>query len=197
MAGHADFYRSLVRFYPKAFRHEYADDLVQNFTDLLARHGPSRTWQRTAVDLVVTVPRYRLETLMNPRHTNTSLYIITIVLALAAVASITTDFFVGGFVLLVGAVVLAVASASRLARSTRPADPQRRRRMLRTAAGLAVTCVVSTTVIWLDLSRSESVWHAGKLIAYNAVFFFTSIGALVCLVVGLRTPRTPRQPAAA
>lgn len=195
MAGHADVYRSLVRFYPKAFRHEYADDLVQNFTDLLARHGPSRTWQRTAVDLVVTVPRYRLETLMNPRHTNTTLYITTVVLALAAVLAITTDLFAGGFVLLVGAVVLAVASASRLARSTRPADPQRRR-LLRTSAGLAVTCVVSTTVFWIELSRSED-WHGGKLMAYNAVFFGTSIGALVCLVAGLRTPRTSRQPATA
>lgn len=196
MAGHADVYRRLVQFYPKAFRHEYADDLVQNFTDLLARHGPSRTWQRTAVDLVVTVPRYRLETFMNPRHTNTTLYIITVVLALAAVTSITTDLFVGGFVLLAGALVLAVASASRLARSTRPADPQRRRRMLRTAAGLAVTCVVSSTVFWIELSRSED-WHGGKLMAYNAVFFGTLIGALVCLVSGLRTPRTPRQPATA
>ena len=196
MAGHADVYRSLVRLYPKSFRHDYADDLVQNFTDLLARHGASHTWRRTAVDCVVTVPRYRLETLMNPRHTNTILYIITVVLALAAVATITTDLFVGGFILLAGAVVLAVASVSRLARSTRPADPQRRRRMLRTAAGLAVTCVVSTSVFWIELALSED-WHAGKLIAYNAVFFITSIGALVCLIAGLRTPRTPRQPAAA
>ena len=195
MAGHADFYRSLVQFYPKAFRGDFGDDLVQSFSDLLARDGPSRTWRRTAVDLAVTVPRYRLETLMNPRNTNTTLYIITVVLALAAVTSITTDLFVGGFILLAGAVVFAVASSSRLARSTRPADPQRRRRMLRTAAGLAVTCVVSTSVFWIELSSSGD-WNGGKLVAYNAVFFVTAIGALGCLIAGLRTQRTVRQPAA-
>ena len=85
MAGHLDLYRSLVRLYPRAFRHDYADDLVQNFADLIAHHGPSRTWRRTAVDLAVTVPRYRLETVMNPRHTNTTLYIATAIVATAAV----------------------------------------------------------------------------------------------------------------
>ena len=197
MAGHADFYRSLVQFYPKEFRRDFADDLVQNFTDLLVRDGPSRAWQRTAVDLAVTVPRYRLETFMNPRNTNTTLYITTAVVALAAVTSITTGVFpVGGFILLFAAVGLAIASTSRLARSTRPADPQRRRHLLRGAAVLAATCVISTTVFWIELSNNGD-WNGGKVVAYNAVFFTTLIGALACLVAGLRTPRTPRQPAAA
>ena len=190
MAGHLALYRSLVRLYPKDFRHAYADDLVQNFADLIANHGPSRTWRRTAVDLAVTVPRYRLETVMNPRHTNTTLYIATAIVATAAVVSITTDVFPGGFVLLAVAAVLTVVSASRLARSTRPADTQRRRHLLVASAALAATCVISTTAFWIELGITEN-WHGGKLVVYNAVFFITAIGALVCLVLGLRTPSTP------
>lgn len=190
MTGHADVYRGLVRLYPRGFRRDYTDDLVQNFTDLLANHGPSRTWRRTAVDLAVTVPRYRLETVMNPHHTNTTLYIATAGVAAAAVVSITTALFPGGFALLVAAAVLTVMSASRLARSTRPPDTQRRRHLLTAASVLAATCVVSTTAFWIELSVSAN-WHGGKLVAYNAFFFLTAIGAVVCLVVGLRTPRTP------
>ena len=190
MGGHADVYRGLVRLYPRAFRHDYADDLVQNFTDLLAHHGASRTWRRTAVDLAVTVPRYRLETVMTPRHTDTTLFIVTAVVAVAAAVSIVTDVFPGGFALLVAAAVLTVVSASRLARSTRPPDTRRRRHLLTAAGVLAATCVISTTVFWLELSNDAS-WHGGKLVVYNAVFFATAIGSIVCLVVGLRTPRTP------
>jgi hypothetical protein len=50
--------------------------------------------------------------------------------------------------------------------------------------------VISTTAFWVELSNDAS-WHGGKLVVYNAVFFTTAIGSIVCLVVGLRTPRTP------
>ena len=74
MAGQSDFYRALVRLYPKDFRRHYGDDLVQNFVDLLGRDGASRTWPRVALDLIITVPRYRLETVMNPRKSTAALY---------------------------------------------------------------------------------------------------------------------------
>jgi hypothetical protein len=194
LGRHADVYRHLVRLYPKGFRNDYADDLVQSFTDLLAHHGASRAWRRTAVDLAVTVPRYRLETIMNPRHSDTTLYIATAVVAVAAAVSILTAVLPGGTALLVAAAVLIVVSASRLARSTRPPDTQRRHHLLIAAAVLAATCVICTTAFWIELGITEN-WHGGKLVVYNAVFFATAIGALVCLVVGLRTPRTPSGPA--
>jgi hypothetical protein len=46
---------------------------------------------------------------------------------------------------------------------------------------------------WIELGITEN-WHGGKLVVYNAVFFATAIGAIVCLIVGLRTPRTPTNP---
>ena len=58
-------YRSAVRLYPSEFRREYGDDLVQLFTELVSDLGPRRAWGRTVVDLIATLPRYRLETLVN------------------------------------------------------------------------------------------------------------------------------------
>jgi hypothetical protein len=188
---HTSVYRKLVTLYPKAFRREFGGDLVQHFDDLLVSHGAARTWQRTAVDLAVTVPRYRLETLMSPHRTDTTLYCATIVVALLAALGITTGFFAPGLVLLLTAGVLIVVSWSRLARSTRAPDRHRRRRLLITAAVLATIWLVTTAASWIELSTSEN-WHGGKLVIYNAVFFVTAISALVCLVVGLRTPRNPR-----
>jgi hypothetical protein len=53
-------YRALLRLYPRRFREYYADDLVLHFEDLVGRDGARQAWSRTAVDLLVTVPRYRL-----------------------------------------------------------------------------------------------------------------------------------------
>lgn len=58
-------YRRLLWLYPRDFRDRYADDLVQTLADLSGELGPWRAWRRVSLDLVVTVPRYRLETLMN------------------------------------------------------------------------------------------------------------------------------------
>ncbi len=190
MTGHARLYRSLLWLYPKAFRREYADDLVQGFDDLIGNRGPSHAWRRTVVDLTVTVPRYRLETIMNTHRADLTLYAITGVVAAAAAVSVLTAAIPGGVVLLLAALVLTVASGSTLARATRPPDTRRRRRLLRTSAALAATCVISTTIFWIELSNDYS-WHAGKLIVYNAVFFTTAISALVYLAIGLRTPRSP------
>jgi hypothetical protein len=49
-------------------------------------------------------------------------------------------------------------------------------------------CIVTTAAAWIELSLSGS-WHGGKLLAYNATFFLTAVGAVVCLVAGLRSPR--------
>jgi hypothetical protein len=188
MSGHVTAYRGLVRLYPKGFRREYTDDLAQTFEDLLADLGPARTWRRTAVDLLVTLPRYRLETVMNPHQTNTALFVATGVTVALAAVGVLTGGVPGGPIWLIAAVLLAVASASRLARSTRPPDARKRRHLLRSAAVLAIVCVVSTTAFWIELGASED-WNGGKLLVYNAVFFATAIGSLLCLFIGLRTPR--------
>ena len=55
--------------------------------------------------------------------------------------------------------------------------------------------MISTAVFWIELSSSGD-WNGGKLVVYNTVFFVSALGALARFIAGLRTPRTPRQPAA-
>jgi len=188
---HERAYRSLVLLYPKGFRSHYRDDLVQHFADLIGRDGARRAWTRTSVDLAVTVPRYRLETIMSTGQSTVTLTIIMIALAVAGVMGIMTGVYPGVLFLFV-AVGVAVSQRSQLARSIRTPGSELRRRRLRTAAILAVTCVVTTTLMWFDLMGNED-WHGGKLMLYNAVFFATFVGALAYFVIGLLTPRSASQ----
>jgi hypothetical protein len=192
MAGHADIYRALVRLYPRDFRRHYGDDLVQNFVDLIGRDGASRTWPRVTIDLVLTVPRYRLETVMNQRQSTAALYVTLAALAGAGLISIFVGIYPGAILLSV-AVVLAVVERGRLATSTRPPNTELRRHLLIASAILTVVCVVATTAFMIELSDDEH-WAAGKLLAYNTVFFATGIGAIGCLIAGLRTRRTHATP---
>lgn len=191
MSAHTRAYRACVRAYPPQFRREFADDLTHAFDDLRRDLGPARAWRRTLLDLAVTLPRYRLESLMEPRRTVPTLTVVAIVLiALGVTSVLVTSMVVGAVLIPIG---IWMALTQRRARSTRAPDPDRRRRLLRRAMLLAVTCVVTTTVAWIELSVSED-WHGGKLMAYNALFFVTAFGAIANLVVGLRTPRAPRTP---
>jgi hypothetical protein len=78
---HVRVYRLAVRLYPRAFRTEYGDDLVEAFTALVSDLGPRRAWTRTFIDLITTLPRYRLEALVNPQRK-------TAPLAAAAIAAL-------------------------------------------------------------------------------------------------------------
>jgi hypothetical protein len=188
MAGHADIYRALVRLYPKDFRQHYGDDLVQNFVDLLGRDGASRTWPRVTIDLVLTVPRYRLEIVMNQRQSTATLYVAFAVLAGAGIISMLVGFYAGA-VLLGVAVTLGVVERGRLSTSTRSPNRDLRRHLLITSATLAVACVVATTAFLIELGGDEH-WATGKLLVYNAVFFATALGAIAFLIAGLRVRRT-------
>ena len=100
------FYRSLLRLYPRDFRTEYGDDLVQNFADLITDRGTRATWTRTTTDLIITVPRYRLESIMSEEASTTTLYLSIGILTLGGVASLLIGFY-PGLLLLVSALALA------------------------------------------------------------------------------------------
>ena len=183
-------YRILIRLYPKGFRDQYRDDLVQNFRDLVTERGARAAWTRTAVDVVVTVPRYRLEAIMTERHSATTLSIAIALMAAAGLISVPVGLPLG-LVLLPLAAALAVAQRSTLARAIRTPDTNRRRRRLTIAGALAAICVVSTTIFAFDL-RGEDHW-GGKAVVYNLVFYVTLIGAITYLIVGLLTPKAGEQ----
>ena len=187
MPAPLDVYRALIRLYPKDFRDHYHDDLVQNFTDLVKHRGAPGAWALTAVDLIVTVPRYRLEAIMTERHSAATLTVAITLLGAAGLLSVPAGFY-PGIVLLPVAAALAVAQRSTLARAIRTPDANRRRRRLTIAGALAVTWIVATTIFVLDLRHDEH-W-GGKAVVYNLIFFVTLIGALAYLIVGLLTPKS-------
>ncbi|MEO8693297.1 MAG: hypothetical protein ABI658_07250 [Acidimicrobiales bacterium] len=130
-------YRALTRLYPRDFRARYRDDLVQHFADLVDDHGVRVAWTRTAIDLIVTVPRYRLEVIMNERHGTVTLAVAITLLAGGGLLSVPAGIY-PGIVLLPLAGVLAIGQRSALARGRLQPDllrvPPRRPYLLRRRA---------------------------------------------------------------
>jgi hypothetical protein len=183
-AAHA-IYRNLVRLYPREFRQEFGDDVVQHFDDLVAERGLRVAYGRTALDLAVTLPRYRLETIMNERHSATTISIVVGSLAAAGVAGVLTGIYPGALLLVV-AVVVAVTQRSAIARALRAPDADRRRHRLHTAAVLAVVCVTSYVVYLMVIGDTWTTRETVLAIIGNAAM----IGAVGFLAAGLLTPKT-------
>ena len=184
-------YRSLLRLYPRDFRTDYGDDLVQNFTDLATDRGTRAAWTRTTTDLIITVPRYRLESIMSEKTSTATLSLTIGILTLGGVASLLIGFY-PGLLLLVAALVLAISQRSALGRAIRTPDSNRRRRRLVTAGILAVICVLAYLSYMRDLD--DNIISGLSLMLHNAVGVPAMFGAIGFLIAGLLTPRTPQQP---
>ena len=179
-------YRSLLLLYPRDFRDRYTDDLVQIFTDLSRELGPRRAWRRVTLDLVVTVPRYRLETVMSDKRSSTLLTVAIVVMAVAGITSV----FVGlypGVVLVPLAGVVAITQRSKLARSIDAVDGTRlRRKRLRTASVLAA----SLPVIYLvSLPILGNHWGTDAVVAFG-LWVGVLIAAICYAIAGLSTPKS-------
>jgi uncharacterized membrane protein YidH (DUF202 family) len=188
MSGAHPIYDTLVRLYPKAFRDAYGDDVVQHFDDLVADRGIRAAWGRTALDLAVTIPRYRLETIMNERHSATTISVAVGLLAAAGVASMLVGLSPGALLVVV-ALALAIAQRSAIARALRAPDPHRRRRRLQTAAVLAVVFVASFVAYLMLIGDTWSTRDTVLAIIGNAAM----IGAIGFLAAALLTPKTPQR----
>ena len=149
----APLYRGLTLLYPREFRNRYRDDLIQHHADLTRDRGRAAAWSRSGLDLIVTIPRYNLETAMNPRHTTSALNVIVAALGIAGLmAIVAVDSYIGAALLAVAA-VLAVSQRSQLARSIRVHDSDRRRHRLKMAAFFAVVTVVDVAIGFADLAN--------------------------------------------
>ena len=178
-------YRGLVRLYPSQFRRDYGDDLVQHFADLVTDRGAQAAWARTSLDLTITIPRYRLEQLMNQHQSTTALYLTVGLLSLGGVAMLTLDNQIGIVVLIAG-LVLGLTQRSALAASLRVPDSSLRRKRLRTAAVLGVTFALSYVTFVLTVGDSWTTTDTLlALIGTPAM-----IAAPLFLIAGLLTPRT-------
>lgn len=181
-------YRALLLLYPKPFRDRYRDDLAQAHDDLIADLGPTRAWCRSGLDLLVTVPRYRLEAIVSTRHSDSTPNVITgTLLVIAAAATLNGGAPLGVMALAVFAVI-ALTQRSRLARSLRVQRGNQRRRRLLTSAALAGVCVTTLVAFVIDVGGDES-WGARAFIYVN-IFNVALAAAIVYLVAGLLTHRS-------
>lgn len=186
-AGHERAYRSAVRLYPRDFRHHYGDDLVQHFGDLITDRGPSAAWARTTLDLLLTVPRYRLETVMTESHSATTLNIAITLLAAGGLISVMIGVY-PGIVLLGGAIALAVAQRTTLAKAIRTPDTGARHRRLTIGAVLGAVTVVLYVVY---LALIGETWTTREWVL-SLVGTTTMIACPAFLIAGLLTPKDPK-----
>lgn len=176
--------------YPRDFRRKYRDDLVQNFNDLLNDRGVRSAWARTSIDLIVTVPRYRLENIMSEQKSATTINIALVILSVSGVLALTTGFYLITPVFWLAAIVLAFVQRGALARAIRTPGINRRRNRFVTSAVFAVICIAALFSYYADLN-DEKIGTASLLI-HNAIGVPAMFGAIVYLIVGLLTPRAPR-----
>jgi hypothetical protein len=175
-----------VRCYPASFRRRYGDDLVAAFEDLRAHRGRRVAWSRTIVDLIVTVPKYRLESIMSEHRANLTLIAVTVVSAFAGFATLAIGAWPISLVLLAAAGVLLVSQRNALARSLQPAGGNRRRRSLLGGAVLAFAVFAGLVAAYLADIGDDHVGD-GALMVYNVVGLLSLVGAVVLTVVGLQT----------
>ncbi len=177
--------------YPRDFRDRYGDDLVQTLTDLSRELGPRRAWRRATLDLVVTVPRYRMETLMKEEHRSTFLTFAITLMACAGIVFLLVDggpwgLFVSAVLWAVAAVV-AITQRSKLARSMDSVDGTRlRRRRLITAAALALLLPVMYVASLYILGDH---WGTDAIVAFS-LWFVVLIAAVCYFIAGITTPKS-------
>ncbi len=181
-------YRACINLYPPTFRHHYREDLVQHFDDLVASRGRRGACLRTGLDLVITVPNYRLESIMSQQRSATTLVVIICLVAAAGIVGLLTDLY-PGLVLLGAAALLAVAQRSTLAKALRTPVSGLRRRRLRISAVLAVVFVFCAGVYAMVIGDTWTPRDT-VLAGVGTVAMF---GAPLFLVVGLLTPKADPQ----
>jgi hypothetical protein len=179
-------YGALVKLYPRQFRDEYDDDLAQAFRELVTERGAGAAWRRALIDLLVTVPLYRLETVMNRQASSKTLTLTIGLLGAGGFASLLVGIY-PGVLLVVAAISLGIVRRSDLARAIRVPDPQLRRRRLLTASALAAVFVACYALFLAVIGES---WN-GRATVLALVGSISMIGSVVYLIAGLLTPRHP------
>jgi Polysaccharide biosynthesis protein len=152
-AAHVRLYRSVTRLYPRRFRDEYRDDLVDLFACQVADDGPGRSWGRAVRDLAVTVPSQHLEAHME-RSAIVNVTSICIVVAgsatlLAAVVGVS---FYALLLLMVaiGAIVVSVFAH----RADKPAVVQEGVRSWKKILGIGVA-ILAVVIVVMNLPQAE------------------------------------------
>ena len=187
MAVSARMYRSLLRLYPSEFRHEFGIDLALHFDDLVAGLGTGRAWRRTAIDLTVTIPRYRLEHHMSEQHAASTTGLLVGACAAGSAFAVTSGLYPIAPVLFLIGLWLFMSRRGALAAAVRVPDSNRRRRRLRTAGVLAL--VTGLALASFNFDHRDDEISSASLLGHNLVGVSAMIGAIVFAILGVLTPR--------
>jgi hypothetical protein len=98
-------YRTLLRLYPRDFREQYSDDMVQLLRDQGVAEPAWQVYARAALDLAITIPTQHLEAHMNRPSTH---FVPLLYAALASGGLLTA--IIGGSNITIAAIGLSVAA---------------------------------------------------------------------------------------
>lgn len=185
-------YRLLISLYPAEFRREHGGDMMLLFDELVADRGILAATSRTSIDLIVTVPRYRLEVVMTELRATRVLATAIVGLLVLGVASPMIGLPWVGPVLILAGIGLGIANRGRLARAIRTPDSSRRTRRLRMSA-LSAGVFAAAVVGYGFVISDEEVSTLGLLLP-SLVGTAALSGAVLFLVAGLLTPRSVNDP---
>ena len=177
-------YRACINLYPPTFRREYGEDLVQHFDDLVVHLGLRRACLRTCLDLAITLPNHRLESIMSQQHAARTLTGVISLIAFAGIVSLLTGVY-PGLALLGVAAALAITQRATLAKAIRTPTAGLRRRRMTISAVLAAVFVVCAGVYMMVIGDT---WTTRESILAG-VGTLAMIAAPIFFVVALLTPR--------
>ena len=185
-------YRRLLLLYPRALREHYGEEMALVYADLRRRHG-RRIWARLLLDLAVSVPRTRLESVMSTAPSTRAVVAVEVTAALLLAVVSLAAFGPAALpvpVLLAG---LVLAQRSRLARSM---SAGRGPDTVRSAVvGLAVSLAVlaGTSASWLYHVSAYAELGDTTVVVHNVIGAAALLGVLVCaaLVAVRLHPRRP------
>jgi hypothetical protein len=160
-------YRLTIRLYPRSFRDEYGEDLVQLFADQLCDERAPRIVARTVLDLALSVPQRHLESDM--RTTRTSL--LPVIFFVTALSSLVVGLVVGH------PSVLALCAVVTLVFITLALVAIHRARPL--------SEVRSAPSRWWVALTSGAVLMAGLIVVTNATGELPEGGWLLAMITGL------------
>lgn len=187
---HERSYRALTRLYPRAFRREYGDDLVQPFRDDLSDRGAVRGWGRALSDLVLSVPVQHVEATVSRSSTQAAQAAIALgVVSVLAIVAVGRFVIVGVpvMVVLVGAILAYRRSQLPYREAIAGAGPAWWRLLLAGAAVLVAMGLRATFGPRMDWFP----WNLGVLLFLTGWALVVAGAALGALRLGRRLFRRP------
>jgi len=153
-------YRVLLHLYPRRFRREYGEDMVQLLEDQLRDEGAGRVVARAALDLLLTVPTRHLEAYMKRSSTT------AVVVALAALGTVLA--VVGGVIGIVAGVTAIVIAALTWRRS-QPVLATTDTRWWKLLGGGAILLVAEIIVTTITGELPDGAWYVAMVVGLTSI----------------------------